>query len=460
MIINKKMNYNNSTTTTATLSDQLRELLINIIPDAVTNTLSDTQNKVMELVDQNKNVLVLGSAGCGKSTIIKEIKKKYHDLNVHITSTTGISAYNIQGITLHSYMGFGTGEQSIRTLYTRMKRNVTCIDRIKETDILVVDEISMLSAELFEKIDSLLRIVRNNNCPFGGIRVIFSGDLLQLKPVIKVTEFNPNPDERLIFESDSFLKYFKHNIVVLTTNFRQENDKLYQSILTNIRFNKSTELDLEELKKCLNRDAPSDVPFLVSTNKMASHINNKEMNKLKSTSYKYVAIFKKHVVASNSLETCDMYYNELKNQFKQKGLEELVLKVGCRVMLTRNLDVSSGLVNGALGTVEITGNNFVYVQFDNGCRQEIIKEKCELGDESCNATAYQIPLILAYSVTIHKSQSLTLEKARIDLASCFADHMVYVALSRVKSLDGLYLESFSHKKITVDKKTIEFLDSI
>ncbi|ARR75030.1 ATP-dependent DNA helicase PIF1-like protein, partial [Mimivirus AB-566-O17] len=441
------------------LSEGISKLLKEACPEAITSTLSESQERVLELVRKGNNVLILGSAGCGKSTVIKEIKSEFKNKKVYITSTTGISAYNIQGVTLHSFMGFGTGEGPLHTLLSRIRRRKGYTQRLIETEILIVDEISMMSAELFEKVDTILREIRRIQLPFGGIQMIFSGDLLQLKPVIKETEWNPDPDQRLIFESSRFSEYFE--TVVLTTNFRQQHDVIYQGLLTNIRRNTLTSGDLQLLTDCLGKKPPKGVPFLVPTNKAAGEINKRETLKLKTPKFTYTTVFQKEIHTSSHDETLsDMYLAELKNQFKQKDLDELVLRAGSRVMLTRNLDVSSGLVNGALGTISSACKGGVSVEFDNGSTKDLVKEKWELGTDDFTVTASQIPLILAYAITIHKSQSLTLENARIDLARCFADHMVYVALSRVKSLDGLYLESFDASKVMVDKKTLEYLDSI
>ena len=185
------------------LCAELKDLLLETVPPQVlvTNCLSETQESVLKLVRDKKNVLVLGSAGCGKSTVIKEIKREFKHKTVAVCSTTGISAYNIEGITLHSFMGFGTGQGELHTLYSRIRKR-NGFARLQETTILIVDEISMLSAELFEKVDALLKRIRNSVLPFGGMQVIFSGDLLQLKPVIKITDYDPCPDERLIFESE------------------------------------------------------------------------------------------------------------------------------------------------------------------------------------------------------------------------------------------------------------------
>lgn len=447
------------------LPKQLRDLLISVEPDAITTTLSKSQQSVLELVKNGKSALILGSAGCGKSTVIKEIYKEFnHSIfnPVAITSTTGISAYNIQGITLHSFMGFGTGEGSISLLLNRMRKR-KAYERIRETKILVIDEISMMSAEMFEKLDKLLKLVRQSSLPFGGLQIVFSGDLLQLTPVFKVTEYNPDPDTRLIFESELFQRYFGKNntfgnkVIVLTTNFRQQHDTEYQTILKNVRFNKTNENDILKLRDCLQKDAPNDIPFLVPTNNQASMINKRELSKISAPSVSYTASF---VESGENAELIAMYLNELRSQFKQRGLDTFTLKRGCRVMLTRNLNTNTGLVNGALGTVVECTPKCVTVRFDNGEQKDITTESWSLGNGDIEVKASQLPLILAYSITIHKSQSLTLEKARIDLARCFTDHMVYVALSRVKSLAGLYLDSFDTDKITIDKKTVEYLNSV
>lgn len=429
-------------------------------------TLSDTQQLVVDLVETGSNVLMLGSAGCGKSTVIKQLRQHQEAKNKHVyvTSTTGISAYNIQGITLHRYMGFGTGEGNIWSLLTRIRKQAATLERILNTHLLIIDEISMLSADLFEKVDKLLRMVRGNDEFFGGIQVVLSGDLLQLKPVIKKTKYNPNPDERLLFESDVFNDNFKKesNIVTLTTNFRQKGDTEYQQTLNNVRHNTLTPKDLETLEKALMKAKTDDIPHLVATNSRADFINKRQLEQLKGKSTIFNATFKKNLMydTQDLKQMSEDYLYELKSQFKQKEMETITLKENCRVMLTRNLDQNVGLINGALGHIEKIEKGKVLVRFDNGQEREIEKEKWTLETDGFKVTATQIPLILAYSITIHKSQSLTLEKARMDLGNCFTYHMAYVALSRVKSLDGLYLDSFDPDKIIVDKKTIEYLDGI
>ena len=136
------------------------------------------------------------------------------------------------------------------------------------------------------------------------------------------------------------------------------------------------------------------------------------------------------------------------------------MRKGCRVLLIKNLDVSIGLVNGSIGTVEDIRGDAVTVHFDNGVTEVISKVEWELEIDNSKVICTQIPLMLAYSITIHKSQSLSLDKAVLDLGDCFCNHMVYVALSRVRSLEGVFLKSFNPKKITVNSILLEFTNSI
>jgi len=171
-------------------------------------------------------------------------------------------------------------------------------------------------------------------------------------------------------------------------------------------------------------------------------------------------IFETRYTRSGDEETCDLLERELQSQFSQKGTEKLVLKRGCRVILIKNLNVEIGLVNGSTGTIREIQNDKIHVTFDNGITETITRVDWELELDNSKVICTQIPLVLAYSLTIHRSQSLSLDSAILDLADCFCNHMVYVALSRVKTLDGVYLTTFNEKKITVNKKLLEYIDSI
>ena len=432
--------------------------------------LSESQKKAFGLFKDQKNLLILGPAGTGKSHIIKTFQE-YMKLNfphkrICLTSTTGISAYNIGGMTIHSFMGIGTGNNDIDTLKKKIFRKKVYKERIELVDILIIDEISMLSASIFEKLNTICQYIRKDRRFFGGIQVIFTGDLLQLNPVFNNNkEIYKEIDERLIIESDIFNKEFvkNKNIIILKENFRQKGDNTFINLLSRLRIGKYTNEDIKLLESRKNLDIPNkeNIVHLVTTNAKAQNINNFNLNKLKDNELEYNSTFSSSGI---NKELCDILIKELEYQFNLKGIHKLILKKGSRVMLIKNLDVELGLVNGAIGTIielqKTTNETFPIVEFDNKIKQLIEICDWELEIDNCKVIGKQIPLMLAYSVTVHKSQSLTLESAVLDLEDCFCEHQVYVALSRLRSLDGMYLKSFNPKKITINKKMKDYLDQL
>lgn len=443
----------------------------------VGNDLSTTQKRAFDIFKKGESLLVLGSGGVGKSRLIKtmETYNSQQDFpkNMYLCATTGVSAYNIGGMTIHSFLGFGTGEKDIDFIIRKMSRNRSNLERLRSTDILVIDEISMLSASLFEKINFVCQHFRKSKEFFGGIQVVFTGDILQLLPVFNQNEAlaSEPQDDRLIIESSIFTKQFKvkkngmGNIVVLKENFRQRGDSTFIDLLLRVREGIQTKFDVKLLQdKCVNfnndlKQAQRVVPVnLVSSNKKAQIINEQNLNKLPTPEVRYNACFS---TSGFDKDTCELLKKELESQFKQKGLVDLKLRKNCRVMLIKNLNVDIGLINGSIGTVvNFTSNEEPIVMFDNGVQKVIEKVEWELEMKDNFVKAKQVPLILAYSITIHKSQGLTLNSAVLDLADCFTDHMVYVALSRLKNLDGLLLKSFNPTKITVNDKMLKYLKNL
>lgn len=432
--------------------------------------LSPTQQQAFDLFKGGKNILLLGSGGTGKSKVIKtmeEYNKMETSKTMYLTSTTGISSYNIGGVTVHSLLGIGTGELEVEALIRKVARKQVYRDRIINIDILVIDEASMLSADLFEKLNTLCQHIRRSNSFFGGIQVILSMDPLQLTPVFnRNTELYKVIDDRLIVESPVFNKTFKPaNTVILKENFRQKNDPSFINLLSRIRDGTFTTSDVQMLnQRKVSPSIVSDHVHLVSTNKKAQIINDTALNKLNTKSVNFTSTFS---TTGANKEIKELLTKELQYQFKQKGITELALKKGCRVMLIKNLDIPMGLVNGALGTVtdfvQDSNSNWVpMVHFDGelGIQKTIEAVSWELEIDNCKGNALQIPLMLAYSLTISKSQSLTLDSAVLDLDDVFCDAMCYVALSRLRSLETMYLKSFNPKKIMINKVMKDFLDRI
>jgi ATP-dependent DNA helicase PIF1 len=439
------------------ISDYNKETGANI-PTEYNLDLSESQQKAFEKFKKGDSLLILGPGGTGKSKLIKEFFKynKRHNQfkTMYLTSTTGISAYNIGGITINSFMGIGTGQESVEILLKRLRYKIHIKNRIRQTDILVIDEISMMSAAVFEKIDQICKILKKNYKPFGGIQLVLTGDFLQLETVF---DQKFDKDTRLIVQSDLFKQMFKKSTIVLTENFRQKNDNKYINLLLRLRKGEQTEQDIEILNSRLSHSKiKNDIIHLVSSNKKAQAINTKELNKIDADD----KTFEMSCTKSGNKDTCDFLEKELSLQFNQKGLVNITLRKGCRVLLIKNIDVTNGLVNGSVGMVEDFQSLGVVVRFDNGVTQTIQPCEWQLELDGSSVTFKQIPLLLAYSITIHKSQSLSLDSAVLDLADCFCNHMVYVALSRVRSLDGLYLKSFNESKITVNQTLLEFIQTV
>jgi ATP-dependent DNA helicase PIF1 len=445
--------------------DKIRDLLVDhnketgmSIPTEYNLDLSETQQKAFDRFKRGESLLILGSAGTGKSRLVKEfyrhIKRVNKQKTMYITSTTGISAYNIGGITINSFMGIGTAEAPVEVLMKRLRYKTSIKDRIRKTDILVIDEISMMSAVVFEKLNLIFQSLKKSQKPFGGIQLVLTGDFLQLETVFT----DQRADNRLIIESALFKQMFEKTTIVLRENFRQRSDNEYVDILMRIRRGEHTENDIKRLmtRRLKLTDDKKNLVHLVSSNRKAQAINTEQLNKIQSEDSCYESVY----VKMGDQETCDLLEKELRSQFNQKGVDSIFLRKGCRVLLIKNLDIENGLVNGSLGTVTDLFTDAVRVQFDNGVTQIVNRVEWELEMDNSKVICQQIPFMLAYSITIHKSQSLSLESAVLDLADCFCNHMVYVALSRVRSLSGLYLRSLNAKKITVNKKLLDFINDI
>lgn len=449
------------------ITEMLGDLSINVDEN---DHLSDTQKKAFELYKQCKILLILGGAGCGKSHVLNTMehytKTQHSHKNVYITSTTGISAHHIGGTTINSLFGVGTGEAPVEMLVKKVSQKIVYRDRIRQMDILFIDEISMLSADLFEKINIICQKIRGNKLFFGGIQLILTGDFLQLTPVFN-KQFNENMDDRLLIESDIFIKHFNKkngNVIILTQNFRQQKDPSFINLLMKIRTKTFNDNDISVLNnrkiKKSELDICKDFVHLVSSNKKAQIINESRLEKLKDPMFIFNTIYTIEV----DNEITKLIHKELQYQFKQKNIETLNIKKGARVMLIKNLDISLGLVNGALGTVQNmirVNNNFCpEVLFDNNVKKIIEPVTWDLEMDNYKCSAMQIPLMLAYACTVHKSQGQTLQNAVLDLEDAFCDHMVYVALSRVVSIDGLYLKSFNPSKIKINDKMKKYLDEL
>ena len=432
------------------------------------HNFSDNQMKAYELYKNNCNLFITGPGGCGKSYFIKKV---YEDAienkkQICVTAMTGCAAIllDCNATTINTWGSLGIGEDDYDKIIKKI-RLYKKKDNWLKTEILIIDEVSMMSQYTFEMIDYIARKLRKNEKPFGGIQVIFSGDFYQLPPVFnKLTETQQK--KAFCFESPLWNETFK-NYIIFNENFRQNKDKKYENILNEIRNNNISIDNIEILLNCTKRncDIQNTPTLLYPTKKMVDNYNNKEFNKLNNNEinsyrpciYKYnnktkkYDLLEKDTKANNTIKTKQIKYYMLD--------DELKLCVGCKVMVTANINFERKLVNGTQGIIIdfIDGNPLI--EIDNNQRELIEPYTWKSHDEQFKIE--QIPLILSWAITIHKSQGITLDKVRVNLGSSVFEYgQSYVALSRVKSLDGLFLDSINFQKIKTNPKVVKFYKNI
>ncbi|WP_299890115.1 helix-turn-helix domain-containing protein [uncultured Lacinutrix sp.] len=421
-------------------------------------------NKELDLAwnfvsNTDRNVFLTGKAGTGKTTFLHKLKMNSLKRMV-VVAPTGVAAINAKGVTIHSFfqMPFGPILPNEDTSGFNRKFNKTKINIIKSLDLLVIDEISMVRADLLDGIDKTLRRFRNRDKVFGGVQLLMIGDLQQLSPVVKENEWHllkPFYKNAFFFSS---LAYQQCNAITVELKhiYRQDNP-VFINILNEIRTNTLTEASANELNK---RFQPDFIPeedegyiSLTTHNNRAEKTNNEELEKLKGKSVRYKA-------------NIDGKFPE----FSFPNKEELILKVGAQVMFIKNdSSVEKRYFNGKIGKVILLDKDEVVIKCPDDdyniiTTPEVWENINYTVDKETNAITEnkigsytQMPLRLAWSITIHKSQGLTFEKAIIDAQGAFAHGQTYVALSRCKSLEGLVLKSkISSSQIISDSNVISF----
>lgn len=435
----------------------LKKLIKNELEENSLEEDDENIQKISLLIKEKKNIFITGHAGTGKSYILRKIKKKFP--NIAITSTTGIAAVNIKGQTLHSWAGVGICNKSVEQTVEKIMKKKPLKKQIKNCKILAIDEISMLDIKTFEYVDLVFKRVRKNKNPFGGIQVIFIGDFFQLPPVEKDGFLKP----KYCFESKLW-QALDLNTVLLTKNYRQNEQDLINA-LANMRINSLTQEDIALLKTREHKEdmSLSNILHIFATNWEADNYNSLKFKSIKEKEHKLVAtdgIFKgekfitkpTNQMEANIFKRIDTMCNAEKN---------ISLKVGARVMLLVNLDFERGLINGSCGNVMEIKDKYIKVDFDNGSLAQIEKHDFEFyNNEVLIAKRRQFPLRLAYGITIHKSQGMSLDKLVVDCSRIFEKGQIYVALSRIKTLKGLYLRGFNPNKVMVDSKVVEFYKSL
>lgn len=412
-------------------------------------TLSDDQRAVMDATERGESLLVTGSAGTGKSTLLREMDLKYQG-SLSVCASTGIAAVNVGGLTIYSWagigIGIGIGDDTAANIAERLeKRRGEAYHRIRNYKMLAIDEISIISGKIFNLLDGVFQAVRKNGKPFGGMQLILFGDFLQLPPVIKSAE--EEAEGKFCFQSRAW-KSAGIKVAMLKQVYRQK-DQVFSSALNEIRMGEPSEAAYALLKARYNAldEAPQIEPVLVHThNADVDMANSERLMKIDGAEERYRAHdFGKPGPLATLQSNC-------------LAPETLKLKIGAQVMLLKNLDPSGGLANGSIGKVTgFTKTKLPQVEFTNGLTIDVDTEKFEIksGGEVL-ASRTQIPLRLAWAITVHKSQGMTLDKIQVHLANVFEDGQAYVALSRASKAEGLFIKSGNRGNIRANSVAVEF----
>jgi ATP-dependent DNA helicase PIF1 len=439
--------------------------------------LSKEQQLAFDKYVQGHNIFITGPGGTGKSELIRMIYKHAHSRfkNIHVTALTGCASIllNCKAKTIHSWAGIGLGNGTTEQLVTKIKKNKFLKAVWKETDILVVDEVSMLSLKLFNMLNDIGKAIRKNQRSFGGIQLIFSGDFYQLPPVGDKDELDT---QRFCFESDDWNSVFHRDSQIELKKIFRQTDDIYSTILNQIREGKikkrANELLLEYVGREKDPNLVAEPTKLYPTKNKVEQINISKMSTLHGDEKEYKMKYLKDLEMTKKEK-------ELRRQFTDRDIQieldflaanlmcekEIKMKVGAQVMCIINIKSEAGdilICNGSQGIItefcEFTG--CPKVKYNNGIHMIMTRHNW-LSDKIPGIGVSQVPLMLSWALTIHKSQGATLDAAEIDVGSgIFECGQTYVALSRVKSLNGLYLSSFDAKRIRINKKVKEFYESL
>lgn len=428
------------------------------------NNLSNVEineefKRAFELAEKSeKNIFITGKAGTGKSTFLNYFRENTKK-EIAVLAPTGVAAVNIKGQTIHSFFNFKPDITPHKVNEIKPKKP----QLYKKIQTIVIDEISMVRADLLDCVDKFLRLHgKNKNKPFGGIQMIFIGDLYQLPPVVTsrekdiFKEFYKTPyffDAHVFSECE--LEFIEFNKV-----YRQS-DSSFLEILNSIRNDTITEKAIQILNSRVKSDfVPNKDEFyvyLTTTNKMAEEINNERLSKIKGKEF--------------------IYYGYIDGQFSDSELptsEKLLLKINAQVMLLNN-DALGRWINGDIGKIidiesRKTEPDIIFIELTSGEIVEVTPFKWEMYEFYFDSKKKKIltevvgqftqyPIKLAWAITIHKSQGLTFDKVIIDLGKgTFSHGQLYVALSRCRTLEGLILKKpISKKHIFLDRRIIKFL---
>ena len=398
------------------------------------------QKEALDILKMGYNTFLTGPPGSGKTFLLNKYIEylRKNNVQVSITASTGIAATHMGGVTLHSWSGLGIREELDDLEVKSVCEKGYMSKRIKNTNVLIIDEISMIKASQFEAVNKICQYIKRSLRPFGGMQIICSGDFFQLPPVDK-------DKKGIMFVNESDIwKSMEMKICYLDEQHRTKDKKLHK-ILNHIRDNeaeKSKKLLFDFFKK--GKDIKKVLTKLYTHNIDVDSINYSELDKIKGKEYYYQMTFRGNPVVSDILKKSCL------------APEKLVLKKGAEVMFIKN-NFEAGYVNGTQGKIIGFGaGDLPIVKTQDGKKITVTYADWTIEeDDSIVAGISQMPLRLAWAITVHKSQGMNLNSAEMDLSKCFLEGMGYVALSRLRSLKGLRLMGINHLAFCVNPKALE-----
>jgi ATP-dependent exoDNAse (exonuclease V) alpha subunit len=395
------------------------------------------QTTALEILKFGKNIFITGSAGTGKTYLLRQYIQYLKERRIHptIVAPTGIAASHLKGQTIHSFFALGIRDTVVDNGYVEFLLEKSYLKtRFAKLKVLIIDEVSMVSPEIFASMDKILRAFKNNPEPFGGIQVVISGDFFQLPPVAK------EPKEKRFAWQAPVWKSLELRSCYLQEKFRQDDDQLI-TILDEIRSGEVSSASKDVLESCFHNELSDHetVTKLYTHNIDVDRINEEALNRLetKAHSFKYSA--------KGSAKNIEKIFKSA------LVLEALTLKKGAMVIFIKNNPEKSYL-NGTTGRVVDFEGNIPIVKTSTGQKIRVLAEDWTVENDKGEtvATVSQIPLRLAWAITIHKSQGMTLDAAQIDLSQTFEVGQGYVALSRIKNIEGLHLLGLNEMALRVD----------
>jgi len=458
--------------------------------------LSTEQQYALQQFSEGKNLFITGPGGTGKTKLIHHLVEnaKTAGKPYQVCAMTGCAAIllNCNARTIHSWSGIKTARGPVDAVVAAVLRNKRTVSTWRKIKILIIDEVSMMSEKIFNILNEIGKKSRRSILPFGGIQIVFTGDFYQLPPVPTAGE--PST-EKFCFESVDWLNVFPlKNHIQLVTMFRQT-DPLYIDILQQIRVGELTEENKKILQGYVKREYdPAKhndciLTKLFPIRSKADYVNQAQFAKIVEEEYTFECIKRtdcstyienniplslESMMKCTALEQKDIDF-ELETLLSNTGCNEsIALKKGCAVMCTVNIDMESGICNGSQGTIigwttgsgsgpspgPGLGEALPIVKFSNGQVRTIQRHYWQ-SEEYPTIAIGQIPLTLAWALTIHKIQGATMSMAEIDIGQAVFEYgQTYVALSRIQTLEGLYLSAFHAHRIRANPKVTEFYKNI